>query len=477
MKRSKKKKNIISKIIAIISLILYIVFAVLLTMLNMIPQKYLMIFFIIFTLLYLIMLMFVFYKKIKKKIRVTAVIFLVIFALIFGIGIKYLSETINFFNVINNKILQKEVYYVMTLDEVNIETKELENKIIGIYNSENGHIAFEKLSEEFNIKNDKEYKDVTKMFEDLKSKKIDAVLVNDSILNLLDSELSGMELKLKEIYKLSISIEKEDIVKVVDVTKKTFSVYIAGGDAYGSIENVTNTDVNMLVTVDPNERKILLTSIPRDYYVNLPSYGKNAYDKLTHAGYYGIEESVKAIEKLLDMDINYYVKVNFSTIEKIVDAIGGIDVYNDFNFYDNAFHKYYFKKGMIHMNGNMALAFAREREAYIDGDVQRVKNQQKVIEAIINKVTSSTSLISNYSEILDGVSDNLTTNFDTKNINKFVKMQLNDMRGWEIESINLVGINLYTTNTYTFPGTELYVMGQDEKSIETVKDKINEYLK
>ena len=232
----------------------------------------------------------------------------------------------------------------------------------------------------------------------------------------------------------------------------------------------------MVATIDPVNRKILLTSIPRDYYVNLPSFGDDAYDKLTHAGYYGIEESVKAIENLLDIDINYYVKVNFSTIEGVINAIGGVDVYSDYSFDERAYGIYHFNKGMNHLNGKQALAFARERKAFLDGDVQRVKNQQKVLTAIINKVTSSTTLVTNFSQILDSVGNSFLTNMETKSINRFIKMQLNDMRGWNIESQNLVGTDLYTKETYTYPNLQLYVMKQDKGSVDTAKEKIKGYL-
>lgn len=476
MKKDKKKKNIVLKIVGSVSLLIFVIFSVLLLMLDMLPLKYLTIFFVVFLVLYFLLLLFVFNRKIKNKIRVVAIVFLVIFGIIFSVGIKYLNDTINFVSVINNELFQKELYYVMTLDSSNIEDiKNLSGKTIGAYNSENSEKAINKLKEKINF-NDIEYSDVVEMFEDLQSGKISAVLINDSIKALLSSDLSDMNINLKQVYDLAISIEKEDIVKVVDVTKTPFNVYVAGGDAYGSIDNVTNTDVNMIITVNPTTRKILLTSIPRDYYVNLPSFGENAYDKLTHAGYYGIGESVKSIEGLLDIDINYYVKVNFSTVVGVIDAIGGVDVNSDYSFCVTT-TGVCVKKGMNHLDGYSAMMFARERQSFVDGDVQRVKNQQKVIEAVINKATSSTTIITNFSSILDSVSESLTTNMDTKSINKFVKMQLNDMRGWSIESINLVGSNLYTEQTYTFPGTNLYVMQQDEESVNSAKNKISEYLK
>ena len=475
-KRSKNKGIWFFRTIAILSIIIFIVFGIMLYVLDMIPFKYLIIFYIVFGLLYLYLFITSFPKKIKNKFRISSCVFLILFGTIFGIGIKYLNDTMDFVGVISKDLFQKEVYYVMTLDDSKYKNiKDLDGKSIGIYSSKNGEEAIKLLDKKIKSTS-KEYKNVVELFEDLQDNKIDAVLINESTKNLLDTDLADMELKLKEIYKVYVSIEKTDIVKVVDITKKPFNIYVAGGDAYGSIDNVTNTDVNMIITVDPVNRKVLLTSIPRDYYVNLPSFGNDAYDKLTHAGYYGIEESVKAIENLLDIDINYYVKVNFFTIEGVIDAIKGVDVYSDYSFNECAYGIYHFNKGMNHLNGKQALAFARERKSFSDGDIQRVKNQQKVLTAIIDKVTSSTTLVTNFSQILDSVGNSFSTNMETKSINRFIKMQLNDMRGWSIESQNLVGTDLYTY-TYTYPNLQLYVMKQDENSIAMSKNKINKYLK
>lgn len=476
-KRSKNKGIWFFRAVAIISIIIFIVFGIMLYVLDMIPFKYLIIFYIVFGLLYLYLFITSFPKKIKNKFKISSCVFLILFGTIFGVGIKYLNDTMDFVGVISKDLFQKEVYYVMTLENSKYkDIKDLDGKSIGIYSSKNSTKASNELNKK--IKNiSKEYKNVMELFEDLQDNKIDAVLINESTKNLLDTDLADMKLKLKEIYKVYVSIEKTDIVKVVDITKKPFNIYVAGGDAYGSIDNVTNTDVNMIITVDPINRKVLLTSIPRDYYVNLPSFGDDAYDKLTHAGYYGIEESVKTIENLLDIDINYYVKVNFSTIEGVIDAIEGVDVYSDYSFKADIYPDYFtFKKGMNHLNGKQALAFARERHSFKDGDVQRVKNQQKVLTAIIKKITSSTTLVTNFSQILDSVGNSFSTNMETKSINRFIKMQLNDMRGWSIESQNLIGTDLYTKETYTYPNLQLYVMKQDKESVDAAKEKIKGYL-
>ena len=473
-KRSKNKGIWFFRAIAIISIIIFIVFGIMLYVLDMIPFKYLIIFYIVFGLLYLYLFITSFPKKIKNKFKISSCVFLILFGTIFGVGIKYLNDTMDFVGVISKDLFQKEVYYVMTLENSKYkDIKDLDGKSIGIYSSKNSTKASNELNKK--IKNiSKEYKNVVELFEDLQDNKIDAVLINESTKNLLDTDLADMKLKLKEIYKVYVSIEKTDIVKVVDITKKPFNIYVAGGDAYGSIDNVTNTDVNMIITVDPVNRKVLLTSIPRDYYVNLPSFGDDAYDKLTHAGYYGIEESAKAIENLLDIDINYYVKVNFSTIVGVIDAIEGVDVYVDKGFTASD-GSYTFVTGYNHMNGKKALRFARERKSFSNGDVQRVKNQQKVLTAIINKVTSSTTLVTNFSQILDSVGNSFSTNMETKSINRFIKMQLSDMQSWSIESQNLVGTDFYTY-TYTYPNLQLYVMKQDKKSVDSAKEKIKRYL-
>lgn len=475
MKKKNKKLTLIAKIIGILSLIITIIFSFMLVKLNMIPNKYLAPLFIIIILIYLIMLFLAFNKKVKSSLKITAIIIFIMFAVIGGFGAKYLYTTFDFLSVLDKDIFQKEKFSVKVLDTSDYnKLEELNDKNLGIYKSTNSQKASDELSKKIEFTK-VEYTNIESMFNDLTDGKISGVIMNSSVEKLLKDELSDLEIKLKTIYEFKVSIDQVDIVKVVNVTNTPFNVYIAGGDGFGSIDAIFNTDVNMVATIDPVNRKVLLTSIPRDYYVNLVLQGEEAYDKLTHAGYYGIEESVKSVEKLLNTDINYYVKVNFSTIEGIVDAIGGVDVYSDYDFYERAFRKYHYTVGYNHLNGEQALAFARERKSFADGDIQRVKNQQKVVEAIIKKITSSTALISNYDQILNSISDNMDTNISSKDISKLVKMQLSDMRGWSIESINLTGTGQMGP-TYTFPTLKLYTMLPDEDSVNEAQTKIKNYL-
>ena len=472
-RKAKSNNKKMFNIITIISIIIAIVFGIMLYALGMVPEKYLLIIYAVSTLLFLVLTYLVFKKNIKSGIKIFCIVLFIMFDILFGIGIKYISKTINFVDVINNELFQKEEFYIMVLKDSKIkELEELSNKNIGIYSSLNSDKAIETLGKKVKT-TEKKYTDTMLMFDDLNDNKLDAVLITSSIKNLFSDELADTASNLREIYVLSVPIKKADteVLKVVDVTRKPFNIYVAGGDAYGSIDKVTNTDVNMIITVDPVNKKILLTSIPRDYYVNLPSFGEDAYDKLTHAGYYGIEESIKTIEKLLDIDINYYVKVNFSTIEGIVDAVGGVDVESDYNFCVEG--RRCFKKGINHLDGASALTFARERHSFADGDIQRVKNQQYVITALINKITSSYTLVSKYSNILAAVKDSIVISMDEKSINKFVKMQLDDMTPWNMERQNLIGTGASKV-TYTFPSMQLYVMLRNEESVNEAKEKIRE---
>ena len=409
-------------------------------------------------------------------------IFFIVNALIFGFGIKYSDKTIETLDKINYDLAQKEDYEVKVLSKSSISSKEgLKGKKIGVFKNDSYDEIVKRLKKDVDCEII-DYEDPVKFFEDLSEGDIDAVIASDTVYGLLQEDLEYMAIEIKTVHTIGIPIkeETEEVVKVVDVTNTPFNILIAGGDKTGSINKVMNTDVNMVVSVDPVNHKLLITSIPRDYYVILPSKGDDAYDKLTHAGYYGVQESVKAIEKLLDIDINYYAKVNFTTVMKIVDAIGGIEVNNDYAFYfkDNEYKQYfYFPKGKQHLNGEKALAFARERHAFADGDVQRVKNQQKVIDGIIKKLTSSTALMTNYVDLLDAVSANFATNLDRKSISRLVKLQLSDMRGWESERQNLVGYSATSKNCYSLKGWDLYVMKQNPDSVKKNSEKIKEFLK
>ena len=422
------------------------------------------------------MYIFILGKKIKIPIKIFANIIILIFSLFFILGNTYLDRTISFFDRINDNLSQSEEYYLLVLKDAKYnKIEELDGEKIGFYKNESTHNvkeAVETLGKKIYFE-ERDYDDIQNLFEAIREKEVKAILINASIKNIMNEDYSYMINTLKEIGTLNVPIKNNDIVKIVDVTNRPFNIYLIGSDSYGDITKTSNGDVNMVFTINPKTNQILLTSIPRDYYVEL--YNTNGgMDKLTHASYYGIETSVKTVETLLETDINYYARVNFSTVVKIVDLIGGIEVNSDYSFCDSGRVGCY-KKGYNKLNGEQALAFARERKSFNGGDRVRGQNQQKVIKAIIDKVTSSTALISKYSDILSAIEKSFQTNLDDKSITKLVKLQLNKMPSWEIINQSLDGSDS-SAYTYSYPKKQLYVMKPNEETIIEAQNKIKEIL-
>ena len=420
------------------------------------------------------MYIFILGKKIKIPIKIFANIIILIFSLFFILGNTYLDRTISFFDRINDNLSQSEEYYLMILKDAKYnKIEELDGEKIGFYKNESTHNvkeAVETLGKKIYFE-ERDYDDIQNLFEAIREKEVKAILINASIKNIMNEDYSYMISTLKEIGTINVPIKNNDIVKIVDVTNRPFNIYLIGSDSYGDITKTSNGDVNMIFTINPKTNQILLTSIPRDYYVEL--YNKNGgMDKLTHASYYGIETAVKTVETLLETDINYYARVNFSTVVKIVDLIGGIEVNSDYSFCDSGRVGCY-KKGYNKLNGEQALAFARERKSFNGGDRVRGQNQQKVIKAIIDKVTSSTALISKYSDILSAIEKSFQTNLDDKSITKLVK--LNKMPSWEIINQSLDGSDS-SAYTYSYPKKQLYVMKPNEETIIEAQNKIKEIL-
>jgi LCP family protein required for cell wall assembly len=261
---------------------------------------------------------------------------------------------------------------------------------------------------------------------------------------------------------------------VSDITRHPFNFIITGIDVDGTIDAEGRSDVNMVVTVNPKTHQILMTSIPRDYEIYMPDFD-NALDKLTHTGFYGVQTTIGAEEQLLDIKANYYVKVNFTTVERFIDAIGGIDVVSEYEFTPVKLKSWTVQEGPNHMNGKQALAFARERKAFPSGDRQRIKNQQLVFEALIKKATSSRTMILSYNKVLSSLRNYFEMSFSSREIRKLVKFQLAKDPDWKIFKNTIVGGD-GSLPTYSTGGEYAYVMTQDADSIDNAKTLINAVL-
>lgn len=263
----------------------------------------------------------------------------------------------------------------------------------------------------------------------------------------------------------------------VPVTRESFNVYISGIDVYGDIDKESRSDVNLIASVNPNTHKILLTTTPRDFYVKIPGVSGEEKDKLTHAGNYGVDTSMATLEELYDTEIPFYLRVNFTSVEEIVDVMGGIEVKSEIAFTTSKAtgEVVEVKKGMNSFNGKQALAFVRERKSLEGGDNQRGKNQQALLSALIEKAGSPTILF-HANEMIGSVAGNADTNLSEAQIKSLIRMQVEEMEGWDIESVAAEGSGSGKEYCYSYKGKPLYVMFPDENSVANIQKKIKETL-
>lgn len=478
--RKKTEKNGLKKFTrfwSIVYCLLLIAFLATLIYMNLLPTKLLLIVGGVLLGISILIVPALFFKRFKKSRRIIALVFSIILMAVYGLGIAYMYGTIDFMSSISKLHQETEDYYVVVnKDGKYQEIDEIKGIKVQTYmtNELNYSDAKTQLKDKENVEYDM-ISDLPEIGKGLIDKTYEVIFISAAHYDTIKEQVENFVEESKIIYTVKVVKEGKDLSKKVDVTKEPFNVYISGLDTEGSIDVVSRSDVNMIVTVNPKTHKILLTSIPRDYYINLPSKN-NSGDKLTHTGLYGISETIGAVEQLLGIDVNYFVKVNYTTVTKFVDAIGGIDVDSDFAFTTHGQRVYFnYVEGMNHLDGAHALAFARERKSFSDGDFQRNKNQQKIVEAIIKKVTGSTALLTKYTNILEAMENSVQINMTTREMQKLVKMQLNDMPSWDIQSIDITG--LPDMNTCYSTGTAMVsVVDVDQKSIIESVDKIVEVM-
>lgn len=460
-KKNKKQKKKFYKIISGIFLILSIIFLILLVTLKILPLKYILPIIGIFLVINLVIFLLLKFtnSKIIKFISILGCLGL-------GYGVYSLFNTSDILS--NMTIDYKTNNYSVIVNKSSDyqELKDLTNKSIGYLIDDKD--VLDKLDIEYEAK---DYDDVNKMIDDLFAEEIDGVILDQSYIDMLsedDSTIPDFKDKIRVIYEFKVNTKVIDISKDVNTTKETFIIYLSGIDTYGQVASVSRTDANMLIVVNPKTKQILMLSIPRDYYVDL--YGKNSKDKLTHSGIYGIDTTVKSVENLLDIDINYYYKINFTSLINIVDSLDGVDVYSKYTFTSKDGYNY--QKGYNHVNGKQALSFARERKSFAAGDRVRNMNQQALVEALFRKCTS-TSVITKYNKLLNSLKSSFITNMPYDRLTALVRKQLDDNSKWNISSYGLDGSNA-REYTYSYKSTKLYVMIPDENTINKAKELIND---
>jgi len=519
-KEAKKAKfNKFTRILSIIYIVLVALFVWLISWLDVLPGKYYYPMLIVLGIITILSVPAMFSKrgKIGRKIIAT----LLSFAMIFGcsFGSYYMAKTIWLLSNITEEVEETDDYHIISYksyfenvlaemeankevptkqsevleklfgdgeEEEVIETALYENisdieylgiGTIGSYMGVDRDYSEAKalLSSELNVDFTHE-ESVQALVKKFKAGEIPYIFLPNANYESIKAEDEEFEKIALMVYSVKMPIETETVTDKVDVTSESFNILILGIDELGKVsQNArTRSDVNMIVTVNPVKHEVLITSIPRDYHIKLHS--KQAMDKLTHASLYGVSESIETLEDTFGIDINYYLRVNFSTIMDLVDAIGGVDVNSDYDFttsgmkgttYLNGIH---FVKGTNHLDGAKALAFCRERHSFSDGDMQRNKNQQKVIEAIIKKATKSSTILNSYTKILSALNGKMETSMSTDEMSTIIKEQLKSMPDW---TINKQSIKSTIAYGYCYSlGFEASIVNQNLERNAEISDAI-----
>lgn len=501
--KNPNRKSPLIRVISIISILLAIALIIKVIKIDILPLNFEIT--ILGAVLLLTLILFIFYNftSHSKIARVFGGFMIIVVTLSYGLGYFYLYKTAGMLSTIStsssgsgtklgslsDEMTNNVSVIVMKSSNYN-SLKDLSGKKIGT-TSELDAKSTEKCLTDIKKSIDfdqEDYSNYNQEMTDLYDGRIDGVILDESSRGIVYEQFLNISQVTKVVHTTSYKAPREhaivDSKHPVDVTKDPFTIYFSGNDSFGDIQETSRTDSNMLVTVNPKTHRILMTSIPRDYYGPVACAEDAAdgcpdgqKDKLTHTGLYGVQTTINTIEDFMDVDINYYVRVNFSSLTNIVDAIGGVDVTVGKGLAVDQFYTDDTIGGVVegenHLDGQKALAYARERYAYEDGDLQRVKNQQQVLKAIIKKVKSPSMLLK-YASLIDAIGSAIETNMPSSSITNFVKFQLASNSSWKFESYPMVG----DTGMEFSPslGDTASVTYQDRGSIETAHDKIEAIL-
>lgn len=467
-----------SKIITILATVVNISFLVFLFKYDILPSNQRLILLLFLSLIVIITIYLAFRKNKKTKtLRVLAVILLII-SLFEGIFIAYANKSIKTIEQINQKdeIDKNEMSFVVLKDSSIQSLEEAASKEIAVsnaYDEANTKKALAEYKSKFSY--DLIKKDLgvySESAQALMNGDSEVMLLNENYRPLIEEEIEDFSKKTRVLESVVVSDDEKDQREKEEVNESdSFNVYISGIDTYGSISTVSRSDVNLVLSVNPVDRKVLITTVPRDTYLAIGG-DNNKLDKLTHAGLFGVDTSIKSLENLLYIDIDYYSKVNFTTLTKLIDVIGGITVDNPVAF-KTSNGSYEFPKGKVDMYGAKALAYSRERYNLSEGDFDRGKNQTRVMTAIIKKMLRPESLL-NFNEIANIALESVDTDVPYSKMIELVNNQLEDGKDWTIETQALKGEGASGLSSYLMPNAKLYMMVADENSIKEVHNGIEE---
>lgn len=480
------EKNTTSLIYRIFAALLSIVLLVLsgfaayqIVTLNVLPSNLLLPVILIIVILNAILILLINFATHAIWTKVISVILVILVGCTMGFGNVYLYETYSTLTSVTGaeKGSIKNTISVITKTDHDENIQSLKNEKIGVLRNIDS-VGTKKCQEKLKKYSFsyKKYDNLQALVKALYEDEIQAIVMNEIYRANVEEmeEYSGFSNETKSIYQaVYYTNNKNDALVVDDITKNPFTIFVSGNDTYGDIDELSRSDVDMIVTVNPTTSTVLMVNIPRDYYVQT-SYGN---DKLTHTGMYGIEETKQTVENLLGIDINYTFRVNFSSAEDIVDALDGIDIEVPEGMAVERLNADWALEGVHegwnHLNGARALAYARERHAYVDGDIQRAKNQQQVLEAIIKKAASS-KILTNYTKLLKSFRNAFDTNMSTNEITALLQYELQAMPNWKFQNYVLRGTN--SSAVCASMAQELSVVMPEDYCVSIARQKIEAVL-
>ena len=493
MSRQENKKSIGFMIFAIILSVILVVFTGGLVYqifkLQILPDNILIPIILVLILLTLIFVLLINFSTHGLVSKILCSLMVVVLSTVYELGNYYLYSTNTTLETVTDQGNKaKNTVSVVVLNSSGLENvNSLEGSKLGVLKTI-GNEATKKSLTDLKKNNvtytKKTYDNMLGMLKALYDGEVDAIVLNEAYRsNVCDLEdYANFNNDTKVIHKtVYYTKENSSSLAVSDITSKPFNILISGNDSFGSLDENSRSDVDMLVTINPVTSTILLTSIPRDSYVKevCNDYACNygVYDKLTHTGIYGVDTTKDTIENLLDIDINYVYRVNFTSMIDIVDALGGVDVTVPegmavSKFYTNS-NLEGVHEGENHLDGKRALAYSRERKAYLDGDLQRARNQQQVLQAMFKKATSP-EIIKNYTSLLKALIGAFDTNMTTKEITSFIKYQIQAKPSWKFEQFVLKGDNDLKMSAEL--GSEVSVVILYDSYINIAHDKIQAVL-
>lgn len=473
----RSNRNRLGVFCLILQTILSLAFMVVVLFLDMLPMRYLAMIALILFFLWCITLN----SQVARKKRGTIGKIFSLFVVCFlSIGTYYIAKTNDVIGMITGGSFRVDNMVVAVLADDPAEgIEDAADYTFGIQlerGAENMQAAISDIQDELGSDIDTvEYDSIQEQAQALHDGEVDAIIYNEAYTDILEEGFEGYKDSVKIIYTHEIRVEMNFGGNASDdsLTKEPFTVYISGIDVYGDVSQTSRSDVNIIAVVNPNTHQILLVTTPRDYYVEIPGVSEGQEDKLTHAGIYGIDASMATLGALYETDINYYVRLNFTSLIDIVDILGGVDVYSDMAFSTGWESGYEMdvQEGWNHFNGEQALAFSRERKNLPDGDNQRGIHQQAVITAMLKKVLSPTMLLKANS-ILNQVSQDVETNVSQAQLNSLIKYQLGSNAKWSIRSVAATG-TASREYCYSSGDTSLYVTIPDYDVVNDIIDLVN----